>query len=346
MMLFNTGGMGTGHCPVRLAACGQRDLRKCLQFIHACVTVKYLQFDIVVWYHIVTNLCKGAFQLMKKMLISLLTLVLALSLAMPALAATYTDVFTNFDQRDTWTDATTIDFTNDGVKISGNGASADGTVVYITAEGTYVIAGECTNGQIVVEMDKTEKAQLVLMGLNLTCLDSAPLYVASADKVGLTLAEGTVNTFSDGAAYTAAFDKMPTACIYSRDDLTINGKGELIVNANVNNGIGTSNDLKIVSGTVTVTAANNGLKGNDSIAIMGGTISVTSKDDGVKTENETDPGKGYIYVEGGEITIVCADDALQATQDITVAGGHLTVNAGGKTINCDGSQDILSGSIN
>ena len=284
---------------------------------------------------------------MKKMLLTLLALTLVMVISAPALAATYTDVFTNFDQRDTWTDATTIDFTNDGVKISGNGASADGTVVYITGDGTYVLAGECANGQIVVELDKADKAQLVLMGLNLTCLDSAPLYVVSADKVSLTLAEGTLNTFSDGTAYNSnAFDKKPTACIYSRDDLTINGKGELVVNANVNNGIGTSNDLKIVSGTVTVNAANNGLKGNDSIAIMGGTICVTSKDDGIKTENESDPGKGYIYVEGGEISITCADDALQATQDITVAGGHLTVSAGGKTVNCDGSQDILSGSIN
>lgn len=284
---------------------------------------------------------------MKKMLLTLLAMTLVMMMTVPALAATYTDVFTNFDQRDTWTDATTIDFTNEGVKISGNGASADGTVVYITADGTYVIAGECANGQIVVELNKADKAQLVLMGLNLTCLDSSPLYVVSADKVSLTLAEGTVNTFSDGTAYNSnAFDKQPTACLYSRDDLTINGKGELVVNANVNNGIGTSNDLKIVSGTVTVTAANNGLKGNDSIAIMGGTINVTSKDDGIKTENDVDPGKGYIYVEGGEITVTCADDALQATQDITVAGGHITANAGGKTVNCDGSQDILSGSIN
>ena len=284
---------------------------------------------------------------MKKMLLTLLALTLVMAMSAPALAATYTDVFTNFDQRDTWTDATTIDFTNDGVKISGNGASADGTVVYIIADGTYVISGECANGQIVVELDKADKAQLVLMGLNLTCLDSAPLYVVSADKVSLTLAEGTLNTFSDGTAYNSnAFDKKPTACVYSRDDLTINGKGELVVNAIINNGIGTSNDLKIISGTVTVTAANNGLKGNDSIAIMGGTISVTSKDDGIKTENEVDPGKGYIYVEDGQISITCADDALQATQDITVAGGHISASAGGKTVNCDGSQDILSGSIN
>lgn len=283
---------------------------------------------------------------MKKLISTLLALTLVLVACAPALAATYTDVFTSFDQRDTWEDATTITFADDKVTIDGNGASADGTVVYITAEGSYVLSGACQNGQIIVELDKAEKAQLVLSGLTLTCQDSAPLYVASADKVSLTLAEGTVNTLSDGAAYTKKMDKKPTACVYSRDDLTINGKGELVVNANVNNGIGTSNDLKIVSGTVTVTAANNGLKGNDSIAIKDGVISVISKDDGIKTENEVDPGKGYIYVEGGQITITCADDALQATQDITVAGGHINASAGGKTVNSDGSQDILKGTIN
>lgn len=283
---------------------------------------------------------------MKKVFSILLVLTLALTAIAPALAATYTDVFTNFDQRDTWEDATTITFADDKVTIDGNGASADGTVVYITAEGSYVLSGSCANGQIIVELDKAEKAQLVLSGLTLTCLDSAPVYVASADKVSLTLVEGTINTFSDGSAYSKKMDKKPTACIYSRDDLTINGKGELVVNANVNNGIGTSNDLKIVSGTVTVTAANNGLKGNDSVAIMDGVVNVTSKDDGIKTENEVDPGKGYIYVEGGQITITCADDAMQATQDITVAGGHINASAGGKTVNCDGSQDILKGTIN
>ena len=50
----------------------------------------------------------------------------------------------------------------------------------------------------------------------------------SADKVSLTLAPDTVNTFTDGKAYTAAFEKQPNACICSRDDLVINGTGTLL----------------------------------------------------------------------------------------------------------------------
>ena len=140
---------------------------------------------------------------MKKLFSILLVLTLALTAIAPALAATYTDVFTNFDQRDTWDDATTITFADDKVTIDGNGASADGTVVYITAEGSYVLSGSCANGQIIVELDKAEKAQLVLSGLTLTCLDSAPVYVASADKVSLTLVEGTIDCNRDGVLYTS-----------------------------------------------------------------------------------------------------------------------------------------------
>ena len=69
---------------------------------------------------------------MKKLLSLALSLLLACSLC-TALAADYSDVFTNFDLRDSWTAATEITFTDTAVTINGSGAAADGTVVTITA---------------------------------------------------------------------------------------------------------------------------------------------------------------------------------------------------------------------
>ena len=280
---------------------------------------------------------------MKKAFI--LILALCLLAAMPALAADYSNAFPNFDQRDNWTEAVIVTFNNDGVLVNGSGVTADGTTVYITAPGTYMLSGSCDNGQVVVELGKEEKAQLVLGGLTLTCPDSAPLYVISADKVSLTLAPGSVNTLADGAAYTRAFEKAPNACICSRDDLTINGSGELIVTSLYNNGIGCKNDLKIVSGTVSVTAPKNALKGNDSVAIKDGILTLNAGKDGIKADNADEPGKGYVYVAGGTITITAGDDAIQGQQDITVSGGSIAVDAQGKTINSKGTQDILSGTV-
>ena len=58
------------------------------------------------------------------------------------------------------------------VTINGSGAAADGTVVTITAPGVYKLQGSCAVGQVLVEIDKAEKAQLVLagyVGLSFVC---------------------------------------------------------------------------------------------------------------------------------------------------------------------------------
>ena len=279
---------------------------------------------------------------MKKLAAILLALCLTVS---SALAASYDDVFTNFDQRDNWTEAVTIAFNGDGVLINGSGAAADGTTVHITAPGTYLLSGACENGQIIVELTKEDKAQLVLGGLTLTCADSAPLYIVSADKVSLTLAPGSVNALTDGAAYPRAFEKAPNACVCSRDDLTINGSGELTVTALNNNGIGCKNDLKILGGTITVTAPKNALKGNDSVAIRDGAITLTAGKDAIKAENADEAGKGYVYICGGTLDITAGDDAIQGQQDVTVTGGSIAVSAEGKTVNSKGTQEIAEGVI-
>ena len=279
---------------------------------------------------------------MKKLAAILLALCLTVS---SALAASYDDVFTNFDQRDNWTEAVTIAFNGDGVLINGSGAAADGATVHITAPGTYLLSGACENGQIIVELTKEDKAQLVLGGLTLTCADSAPLYIVSADKVSLTLAPGSVNALTDGAAYTRAFEKAPNACVCSRDDLTINGSGELTVTALNNNGIGCKNDLKILGGTITVTAPKNALKGNDSVAIRDGAITLTAGKDAIKAENADEAGKGYVYICGGTLDITAGDDAIQGQQDVTVTGSSIFVSAEGKTVNSKGTQEIAEGVI-
>ena len=280
---------------------------------------------------------------MKKLFCLLITL--CLLGVMPALAASYDGVFTNFDQRDNWTEAVIITFNEEGVLINGSGASAEGTTVRITAPGTYMLSGECGNGQIVVELSKEDKAQLVLGGLKLSCLDSAPLYVVSADKVSLTLAPGSINVFTDAAVYTREFEKAPNACICSRDDLTINGSGALTVSALNNNGIGCKNDLKILGGEISVTAPKNALKGNDSVAVRDGVITLTAGKDGIKSDNAEDSGKGYVYICGGSLQITAGDDAIQAQQDVTVSGGSIAVDAGGKTVNSKGTQEIAVGVI-
>ena len=188
-----------------------------------------------------------------------------------------------------------------------------------------------------------------MKGLTLTNTVDAPIYIQKANKAFVVAKNGTTNTFTDAATRTQNFSytndngeaKIDTtgACIYAKDDLTIKGEGTLIVNGNYNNGIHTSNDLRIKNGLITVKAKNNGLKGKETVAISGGTINITTTEgDGIKsdTEDATDlaSGKGSIEITGGEITINSAFDGITAANAVTIANGESTnpiikVTAGG-----------------
>lgn len=241
--------------------------------------------------------------------------------------------------------ATEIIFSGDEITVNGEGAAAANGGVKINAAGSYVFSGTLNDGRIVVSVGDTQLVRLILNGVNVTSTTSAPLFIENAEKTMITLIAGTDNTFTDAATYVFPNegDTEPNACIFSNDDITINGTGTLTVTGNYNNGIGTDNDLKIVNGNISVTAANNGLKGNDSISIMDGIIDVSATKDGLKVNNDTEIDEGYIYIEGGQINIVAGDDALQSVNSIMIIGGTVAAKSGGKSLNCDGALNIAAG---
>ena len=130
--------------------------------------------------------------------------------------------------------ATTITLSGSSATASSNtGVKIDGSTVTITAEGTYVLSGTLTDGQIVVEATDADKVQLVLNGVTITNNDGPAIYVKQADKVFITLAANSKNVLEDGSTYTLeAGEDEPDAVIFSKDDLAINGTGSLSITAN------------------------------------------------------------------------------------------------------------------
>ena len=201
--------------------------------------------------------------------------------------------------------------------------------VTITSEGVYLIKGTLKDGQIIVNAPKA-KVQLVLDGVDITCSDSSAIYVQDADKVFITLAEGSENTVSDGKTYANAEDEnAPSAAIFSEDSLTVNGTGSLTVNGNYKNGIQSKDDIVITGGTITVNAANDGIKGKDYVAIADGDITVDAGGDGIKSTNAVDEGAGFVYIEGGSFAITSANDGIQAETELNILGGTFDITTGG-----------------
>ncbi len=236
-------------------------------------------------------------------------------------------------------ESTGITLEGDAVTVAGEGASASGSVVTISAAGTYVISGTLTNGQIIVAAGEEDFVHIVLNGVSVACENDAPLYVKSADKVVLTLADGTQNTFSDSGAFDTASEDAPAATIYSRDDLTLNGEGALTVTGQCGGGIACNDALKIVSGDIEVTSAGDALKGNDCVAIRSGNIALSAGADGIESTNAEEAGKGYVAIEGGTVVIDAALDGVQAETCALLSGGDISVTSGGGSENSSFDSD-------
>ncbi len=225
--------------------------------------------------------------------------------------------------------ATLITLDQENASVSGDGAEVEDKIITISKEGVYVVSGTWNDGQIKVSAGESDKVQLVLNNANITCQDSSAIYIEQADKVFLTLAEGSENRITDGASYQLAEGAdEPNAAIFSKDDLTINGSGKLTVNANYQNGILTKDDLKITGGDLTIEAVNDGLRGKDSVAICDGKIQITAGGDGIQSNNDTDTEKGWIVIEGGAFQINAQKDGLQAETKLQITDGTIDVVSG------------------
>lgn len=201
----------------------------------------------------------------------------------------------------------------------------------IKTSGNYVLDGTLDDGQVVVDTEDTGNVRIVLNGVSITSSTSAPIYVKQADKVILSLEEGTENTLTDATTYVyedGATDE-PEASIFSKDDLTINGAGSLIVNGNYSDGISSRDNLLITGGMIEVHAVDDGIVGRDLFAIREATITVEADGDGVKSSNDEKEDKGNILLESGSLTINAKGDGMVAEKAVTVIDGTYNIVAGG-----------------
>lgn len=241
------------------------------------------------------------------------------------------------------TDGTKADesVTNE-TETASTGVSISGNIITITKEGTYVLSGALSEGQIVVDADSA-KVQLVLDNADITCASSAAIYVKNADKAFITLAEGSENILMNTAEYEAIDDNNINAVIFSKDDLTLNGKGTLTINSEYGHGIVSKDDLKLVGGTYNITAKNHALSGKDSVRIAAGTYNLTSGKDGIHSENADDDENGFVYIASGDFTIESTGDGIDASYVVQIDDGDFDITAGGGAENVTKTHNDIPG---
>ncbi len=263
-----------------------------------------------------------------------------------------------------------LTFSESGLSVENDGnscVSISGTVATISCAGNYYLSGKSNNFQVVVAASTEAQVYLYLNGLDLTSANDAPFYVQSAEKVFFMLVDGTENKLTDATTrktlwkYTKngeAKEDTTSATIYAKDDITFKGNGKLTVTGNYNNGIHTTNDLRIKDvPTMDVTAKNNAIKGKGSVDIEGGIYTIKATNgDGIKSDEGEDEGsvtdntKGKIVITGGEFSITAGDDGIQAYNYLLLADSvstpKITVKSSGKGIVSDNLIYINAGIVN
>lgn len=252
------------------------------------------------------------------------------------------DMFTDRDLRTEYdvSDCIPITLSGSTAACDGSGVSISGSVVTIEKEGVYLLSGALDNGQIRIEAGDSDKVQLILDNVSISCVDSAAIYVVEADKVFLTTASGSENTLSNGGSYVQTDDNNVDGVVFSKSDLTLNGTGSLTIRADAGHGVVSKDDLVVGSGTYVIDAASHGLSGKDSVRIANGSFTLTTGKDGIHAENADDDSLGFLYIAGGTFVIAAEGDGLSSGSYLLAEDGDFTITAGGGCANASQKTDV------
>ena len=220
-----------------------------------------------------------------------------------------------------------ISLNKDGAEAEGSGVTAEGSSVTITGGGTYVLSGELNDGLILVDTD--DKVHLVFNGAKISSSSGPAILAERAGKLILTAYNGTKNEIlskgenADGKK----------GAVYCRDDLVINGSGELTVTSEDGDGIHGNDQVKIVNAIMAISADADGIDTNETVTVSDSILNITSGKDGMKAgSTDEDSGEitdqGNVIISGGVINITSEDDGISVTGDVTVTDGSLNIIAG------------------
>lgn len=242
--------------------------------------------------------------------------------------------FTDRDQNDSQTEAgeIAVALKGDTAECSSPLVKIAGNVVTICGEGVFRLSG-ALNGQILIEAGEQDKPRLILDGVTLQAEQTAPLYIKEADKVVITLADGSENTLQNGGSFTADGDTNIDGTLFSKQDLTLNGAGSLTVSSPAGHGIVCKDDLVFTGGVYNITCASHALDANDSVRMENSSLTAAAGKDGIHAEHAEDASLGYVYIASGSFDLDVEGDGISAGSTLQIEGGSFDILAGGGSAN-------------
>lgn len=230
-------------------------------------------------------------------------------------------------------DCAVISLNGDSASCNSNAVQISGSTITITDEGTYLLSGTLSDGMVIINTEKNDKTQLILNNAAIHSETCAPLYVLQSDKVFITTVADTVNTLSNGGTFIAIDDNNIDAVIFSKEDVTLNGAGTLVLTSPAGHGIVSKDSLTVTSGSYDISCASHGLSGKDDISLANATFAIVSGKDGIHAENDEDATLGMVYIQSGTYSITAQGDGISAGAAIQIDDGTFQIESGGGSEN-------------
>lgn len=244
--------------------------------------------------------------------------------------------YVTYSEADFYTSWQNSNFTK--VELKGNSATADGPggvvieegKIEIRTSGTYVLEGSLDEGQIVIDAEDKGTVRLVLNGISISSSTGSVIHVKQSEQTVVSIEQGTENILEDADEYIfEEGEDEPSAAIFSKDDLSINGTGKLIIQANYKDGITGRDDVIVTGGKIEIHAKDDGIVGRDLLTIRDAELTIDAGGDGVKSSNAEDEQKGHVVLQSALINIAAGSDGIQSERDVLVLGGEYVITAGG-----------------
>ena len=202
---------------------------------------------------------------------------------------------------------------------------------------TYQLSGTSTDGQFA--LSGSYKCTISLAGVDLTCTTGAAINITNGKRIQLSAKNGTTNTLTDCA------NGSQKACLYSKGQLQLQGKGTLNVVGNTKHGIKSGDYITVKNLTLNITkAAGDGINCEEYFQMKSGSVTISGVgDDGIQcdlggttstgeTTDHEDEDSGNVYLEGGTLKVTitaAAAKGVKADGDMTISDGDITVTTSG-----------------
>ena len=202
---------------------------------------------------------------------------------------------------------------------------------------TYQLSGTTTDGEFA--LSGSYKCTVSLAGLTMINPSGAAINIANGKRIQISAKNETTNTLTAGA------NGSQKACIYSKGQIQLQGKGTLNVVGKTAHAIKSGDYITVKNLTLNITGAvKDGISCNEYFQMTSGTVKISGVgDDGIQadldgttstgeTTGHEDEDSGNIYLEGGTLTVTVTEQAtkgIKAAGDMKVSGGDISVTTSG-----------------